>query len=148
VVVVVAVRGEKPARELWTFNDIAPRLLDKGPLDDSSDGEDLRVDWSGRGWAITRDGGPTGVVPAASLASRPAAEAPTPVAAASDPGQGALSPFADTAASAPAPAPPGDGLPWPGIAVGGLVAVAAAGWWLTRKRADAAARGAKAPVRR
>jgi hypothetical protein len=148
VVVAVAVRGEKPAQELWTFNDVPPRLVSKGPLDDSSDGEDLRVDWAGQGWATSRNGGPTRVVPAALLSNRPAAAAPSPVPAASDPGQGGLNPFADTAASAPAAAPVDEGLPWPGIVVGGLIVAAAAGWWRTRRRGDAATPGAKAPVRR
>ena len=148
VVVAVAVRGEKPAQELWTFNDVPPRLVNKGPLDDSSDGEDLRVDWAGQGWQTGRNGGPTPVVPAALLTNRPAAEAPSRVPAASDPGQGGLNPFADTAASAPAAAPVDDGLPWPGIAVGGLVVAAAAAWWLTRRRAAAAPATTKAPVRR
>lgn len=148
VVVAVAVRGEKPAQELWTFNDVAPRLVDKGPLDDSSDGEDLRVEWSGQGWSTGRNGGPTRVVPAALLTDHPAAEAPSRVPAASDPGLGGLNPFAGSAAPAPAAPPVDDGLPWPGIAAGALVAAAGAGWWLTRRRAGAAPAGAKAPARR
>jgi hypothetical protein len=108
--VAVSVRGAKPGAELWAMTDVAPVVIQRKPMDDSSDGEDLRVDWVTDHWTLSNGGGPTGVVPPALLTNR--AQPPAAAAAASDPGEGGFNPFTAIAASAPAAAPEDDGLPW------------------------------------
>jgi hypothetical protein len=130
--VAVAVRGAKPGAELWALSDGAPAVLQRKPLDDTSDGEDLRVEWVADRWVLGNGGGPTGVVPAALLTNRPPSHAAA--AAASDPGEGGFSPFAVDAASVPAAAPADDGLPWTWIAVAALLLAAAAGVLVVRAR--------------
>jgi hypothetical protein len=131
--VAVAVRGAKPGAELWALSDGAPVVLQRKPLDDTSDGEDLRVDWVGDHWVLGNGGGgPTGVVAAALLTNRPVSHAAA--AAASDPGEGGFSPFAVDASSAPPPAPVDDGLPWTGIAIAAVLLAAAAGVFVMRAR--------------
>ncbi len=133
----VVVRGAKPGEEIWSLNDTPPKLLRQQPLDDNSDGEDVRVTWATDHWALNTGGGPTGVVPAALLSNRPSAATPAPAtaAAASDPGQGGFNPFADTAASAPAvSAEVDDGLPWTWIGVGAAIVAVAVGVLATRRR--------------
>ena len=133
VAVAVAVRGAKPQAEAWSLTDVAPAVLQRQPLDDTADAEDLRVDWSADHWVLVNGGGPTGVVPPALLTNRPQG-AVAPVAA-SDPGGGGFSPFVSDAASAAATTPEDEGLPWPWIAAAlVLVAAIAAGFVLLRSR--------------
>lgn len=112
--VAVAVRGARPEAELWSLTDAAPAMLQHRPLDESSDGEDLRVDWSTDHWVLGYGGGATGIVPPALLTNRPAAA--LAAAAASDPGEGGFNPFTAVAPSAPAATSADDGLPWNWIA--------------------------------
>lgn len=112
--VAVAVRGDRPEAELWSLTDGAPAMLQHRPLDDSSDGQDLRVDWSTDHWTLGAGGGATGIVPPALLTNRPPAA--TGAATASDPGEGGFNPFNAVAPPAPAPARADDGLPWHWIA--------------------------------
>jgi len=131
VAVAVAVRGAKPEGELWSLTDAAPAVLQHQPLDPSTDGEDLRAEWIMDHWALSNGGGPTTIVPAASLASR----APAPAtSAAADQGSGGFSPFLGDAASAPAAQAAEDGLPWTGIGIAAIVVAAAAGVFLMRGR--------------
>jgi hypothetical protein len=123
VAVAVAVRGARPGAELWQLTDAAPAVLQRQPLDDTNDGEDLRAEWAGDHWSLSNGGGPTGVVPAALLSNRAAAPASAPSVA--DPGGGGFSPFVADAASAPASAPQDDGLPWTWIGAGGVLLFAA-----------------------
>jgi hypothetical protein len=131
VAVAVAVRGAKPGSELWSVSDAAPAVIQRKPLDDTSDGEDLRVEWLTDRWVLSNGGGPTTVAPAALLTRRP--QAPGVAAAASDPGEGGLSPFAVEAASAPAAAND-DGLPWTWIAIAAVLLAATAGVFVVRAR--------------
>jgi hypothetical protein len=126
VAVAVAVRGAKPGAELWQLTDAAPAVLQRQPLDDTNDGEDLRADWAGDHWSLSSGGGPTSVVPAALLSNRSAASASAPSAA--DLGGGGFSPFVAEGASATATTPQDEGLPWAWIVAGGvlLAAIAAA----------------------
>jgi len=110
VAVAVAVRGGKPGAELWQITDAAPTVLQRQPLDDTNDGEDLRAEWILDHWTLASGGGPTAVVPAALLSNRAAAAASS--ASPVDPGSGGFSPFVAEGASAPAAAPQDDGLPW------------------------------------
>ena len=131
--VAVAVRGAKPEAELWAMTDVAPALLQHKPLDETSDGEDLRLDWATDHWTISYGGGPTGVVPPALLTNR--AAAPVAAAASSDPGEGGFNPFTPAAPSAPAAAPDDEGLPWTWIATGVvLLAALVAGVLVMRSR--------------
>ena len=134
--VAVSVRGAKPGAELWSLTDVAPAVIQRKPMDDSSDGEDLRVEWLADHWVLSNGGGPTGVVPPALLTNRP-----RPVGGASappDPGEGGFNPFTAEAASAPALAPVDDGLPWTwiGVAVAVLAAIVSV---LAIRRRDAQA---------
>ena len=124
VAVAVGVRGAKPGAELWSLSDAGLAVIQRKPLDDTSDGEDLRVDWATDHWVLSNGGGPTGIVPAALLGNRPQATAVA--AAASDPGGGGFNPFASEAASAPAGSADDDGLPWLwiGIAIAAIGVIA------------------------
>ena len=134
--VAVSVRGAKPGAELWSLTDVAPAVIQRRPMDDSSDGEDLRVEWLADHWVLSNGGGPTAVVPPALLTNRPrpvgGASAP------SDPGEGGFNPFTAEAASAPTAAPADDGLPWTwiGVAVAALAAIASV-WAMRRRDAQA-----------
>jgi len=132
VAVAVAVHGVGPGAELWQLTDAAPAFLQRQPLDDANDGEDLRAEWAADHWALASGAGPTGIVPPAALANR------APVAAASaastDPGQGGFNPFLAEAAPAPAAPPEDDALPWTAIAVAVVLAAAIAGGLLMRAR--------------
>jgi len=123
VAVAVAVRGAKPGAELWQLTDAAPAVLQRQPLDDTNDGEDLRAEWAGDHWSLSSGGGPTGIVPAALLSNRAAAAASSP--SAPDLGGGGFSPFVADAASAPASAPQDDGPPWTWIGAAGVLLFAA-----------------------
>ena len=125
VAVAVAVRGAKPEAELWSLTDVAPALLQHRTLDVSSDGEDLRVDWSANQWVLSYGGGATGIVPPALLSNR--AGAPAASAAASDPGEGGFNPFTAVAASAPEAASEDAGLPWSWIATAVVLLAAVVG---------------------
>jgi hypothetical protein len=131
VAVAVAVRGAKPGAELWSVSDAAPAVIQRKPLADTSDGEDLRVEWLTDRWVLSNDGGPTTVVPAALLTNRP--QAPGAASGAGDPGEGGFSPFAVEAASAPAAAND-DGLPWTWIAIAAVLLAATAGVFVVRAR--------------
>ena len=124
VAVAVSVRGAKPGAELWSVTDAAPAVLQRRPMDDSSDGEDLRVDWVTDHWVLSNGGGATGIVPPAALSSR--AQPPAAASAASDPGEGGFNPFTAVAASTPAATPDDEGLPrvWIAVAAGVLAAIA------------------------
>ena len=139
VAVAVAVRSAKPESELWSLTDAAPAVLQHQPLDTTSDGEDLRVEWITDHWSLANGGGPTVIVPPALLTNR--AAAPAASAAANDQGGGGFSPFVSEAASAPAAEAADDGLPWMWIAAGGVIAAAIAGVLLMRGKAP------KEPVR-
>jgi hypothetical protein len=123
VAVAVAVRGGKPGAELWQITDAAPTVLQRQPLDDTNDGEDLRAEWILDHWTLASGGGPTAVVPAALLSNRAAAAASS--ASPADPGGGGFSPFVAEGASAPAAAPQDDGLPWTTWMGAGAVLLAA-----------------------
>ena len=130
--VAVAVRGVKPSAELWSLSDAGLAVIQRKPLDDTSDSEDLRVDWATDRWVLSSGGGPTTIVPAALLSNRPATvAAATP---ASDPGGGGFSPFASEAASAPAAGAVDDGLPWLWIVLGTVVFVGFGGMLFIRQR--------------
>jgi hypothetical protein len=124
VAVAVAVRSAKPGAELWQLTDAGTTLLQRQPLDDTNDGEDLRAEWTSDHWTLSTGGGPTVVVPAALLGNR--AHAAAASAASADPGQGGFNPFVAEAASAPEAAPQDDGLPWPWISAA-IVLFAAVG---------------------
>ena len=123
----VAVRGAKPAGEAWAMTDAPPALILAKPMDDTTDGDDLRVTWGPERWGLAASTGVTGVVAPALLTNRPAAAMAAAVAAAaSDPGSGGFNPFTVEAASAPE-ATGDDGLPWTWMAVvGGAIVVAIA----------------------
>ena len=132
VAVAVAVRGAKPQAEAWSLTDVAPAVLQRQPLDDAADAEDLRVDWSTDRWVLVNGGGPTGVVAPALLSNRP--QGATAPAAASDPGGGGFNPFVAESASAAAVAPDEDGLPWTWIAAALVLLAAIAGVFVMRSR--------------
>jgi hypothetical protein len=121
--VAVSVRGAKPGAELWAMTDAAPAMIQRRPMDDSSDGEDLRVDWVADHWVLGNGGGATVIVPPALLGNR--APSPTAASAASDPGAGGFSPFAAVVASAPAAPPEDDGSPLAWV-IGGAASMLAA----------------------
>ena len=132
VAVAIAVRGSKPGAEVWSLSDAAPTVIQRKPLADTSDGEDLRVEWLTDRWVLSNGGGgPTTVVPAALLTNRP--QAPAVASAASDPGEGGFSPFAAEAAAAPAAAND-DGLPWTWIAIAAVLLAAIASVFVVRAR--------------
>jgi len=122
VAVAVAVRGGRPGAELWQLTDAAPAVLQRQPLDDTNDGEDLRAEWIMDHWALANGGGPTGVVPAALLTNRAAAAASAPSSV--DPGGGGFSPFVAEGASVPAATPQDDSLPWAWISSGAVLLAA------------------------
>jgi len=138
VAVAVAVRGARPGAELWQLTDAAPAVLQRQPLDETNDGEDLRAEWTTDHWSLANGGGPTTVVPAALLTNRAAAAASVPSAA--DPGSGGFSPFVGDAASAPAAAPQDDGLPWPWISAGAVLLAAIVAALVIRARGRSAGR--------
>ena len=141
VAVAVAVRGGKPGAELWQITDAAPTVLQRQPLDDTNDGEDLRAEWILDHWTLANGGGPTGVVPAALLSNRaaPAASPASPV----DLGGGGFSPFVAEGASAPVAPPQDDGLPWTTwLGAGAVLLAAVVGAFVMR------ARRPQAPMRR
>jgi hypothetical protein len=133
--VAVAVRGAKPGAELWSLSDVAPAVIQRKPMEDNSDGEDLRVEWSTDHWVLSNGGGTTPVVPPALLTNHPPSHL-APVAA-SDPGEGGFNPFAAVAASAPTATGDEDGLPWTWIAIAAGVLAAAAGAFALRARKPA-----------
>jgi hypothetical protein len=130
--VAVSVRGAHPSAELWSLTDVAPAVLQRQPMDDVGDGEDLRVEWVADHWVLASGGGPTGIVQPALLANRPppAAGASAP----GDPGEGGFSPFTAEPASAPEAAPAADGLPWNWIGTGVALLAALAGAVSMRRR--------------
>jgi hypothetical protein len=136
VAVSVAARGTNAAGEIWSLDGGPAKRVRQRPLDDSSDGEDLRVAWAGDHWAFDTAGGPTSLVAPALLGAHPRAANAVGVAA-SDPGQGAFSPFAAEPASAapePSPEPVDGGLPWRWIAIVAALCVAPVGVLLARGR--------------
>ena len=133
--VAVTVRGARPGAELWALTDAAPAVLQRKPADDSSDGEDLRVEWQADHWVLSNGGGPTAVVPPALLGNRPAGA--VPASALGEPGGGGFSPF--TAEGASAPAAEESGLPWVWTGIG-LAALAAIGVWFGLRSRDAKAK--------
>lgn len=130
--VAVSVRGAKPGAELWAMTDVAPAVLQRKPMDDSSDGEDLRVDWVTDHWVLGNSGGATSIVPPALLTNR--AQSPGAASAASDPGEGGFNPFTAVAATAPAASAEDDGLPWSGIGLAAVLVVAIVGGLALRAR--------------
>jgi hypothetical protein len=132
VSVAVSVRGARPQAELWSLTDAGAAVIQRKPLDENTDGEDVRVEWVTDHWVLSNGGGPTGVVPAALLGNRPAAAAAP--AAASDPGGGGFNPFASEAASAPAASTDDDGLPWLWIVPGAVVFVGLGAMLFIRQR--------------
>jgi hypothetical protein len=132
IAVAVAVRGAKPGAELWQITDASSAVLQRQPLDDTNDGEDLRAEWSADHWSLANGGGPTGVVPAALLSNRsvPAASAPS----SADLGGGGFSPFVAEGASAPTAAAQDDGLPWTWISAALVLVAAAVAAFVMRSR--------------
>jgi hypothetical protein len=130
--VAVSVRGAKSGAELWSLTEAAPAVIQRKPFDDSSDGEDLRVEWAVDHWVLSNGGGPTGIVPAALLTNR--ALAPVAAPAASDTGEGGFNPFTAVTASAPASSADADALPWAWIGVGVALLAATAGAFAMRSR--------------
>jgi hypothetical protein len=130
--VAVAVRSGKPGAELWQVTDAAPAVLQRQPLDDTNDGEDLRAEWIIDHWTLANGGGPTGVVPAALLTNRAAAAASAPSSV--DLGGGGFSPFVAEGASAPAAAPQDDGLPWAWFSAGAVLLAAIVASFVMRAR--------------
>ena len=130
--VAVSVRGAKPGAELWSMTDVAPAVIQRRPMDDSSDGEDLRVDWVTDHWVLANGGGATAIVPPALLTNRaqPAALAVS----SSDPGEGGFNPFTAVAASATAASTDDDGLPWTWIGLAAVVLAAIVGAFVLRAR--------------
>ena len=130
-VVAVSVRGAKPGAELWSMTDAAPVVIQRKPADETSDGEDLRVDWVTDHWVLGNGGGATVVVPPALLASR--AQSGASAASSSDPGQGGFNPFSADTASAPA-ANVDEGLPWTWIGLAVVAVATAIGMFAIRSR--------------
>ena len=120
VSVAVSVRGPKRQAELWSLTDAGATLIQRGPLDENSDGEDLRVAWLTDRWVLDNGGGATGVVPAARLGNHPLTEA-TPAAASQGP-------------SMPAASNDEGGLPWLWIALGTVPLVGFGGRVFMRPR--------------
>ena len=120
--VAVAVRGAKPGSELWALTDLLPTVIQRKPVEDNSDGADLRAEWSNDHWTLANGGGPTPVVPPALLTNHPPSDS-APVAA-SDP-QGGLD-----RASAGEPGRP----LWTWIALAAAVLAAAVGGFALRAR--------------
>ncbi|MBW8759521.1 MAG: hypothetical protein JF586_18130, partial [Burkholderiales bacterium] len=107
--------------------------LQRQPLDDTNDGEDLRAEWILDHWTLASGGGPTGVVPAALLTHR--AAAPASSASSLDLGGGGFSPFVAEGSSAPAAAPQDDGLPWTTwMSAGAVLLAAVVGAFVMRAR--------------
>ena len=120
--VAVAVRGAKPGSELWGLTDLLPTVIQRAPVEDNSDGADLRAEWSNDHWALANGGGPTPVVPPALLTNHAPSDAPV---AASDPAQGGL----DRASAGE------QGRPlWISIALAAAVLAAAVGGFALRAR--------------
>ena len=135
VAVSVAARGAPGSAEIWALDGPVPRLLLQHPLAEASDGEDVRVAWTGQHWGFGSPASPTGRVGPAFLdpASQPMRVAPA--GAASDPGQGGFSPFAaEPSAADPAPAPAQDGPRWGWVGLTLLLGLAAVGAVLARGR--------------
>jgi hypothetical protein len=124
IAVSVAIRGQKPAGEIWSLNEVPPLLLAKDALEDGVDEEDTRIEWLGDHWGWNTNGGPTTPVPPA-LLRHASAQTPPTTAASSDPGGGAFNPFAaNVTASAPPPPPvEDDGIPWLWIGLAGALAL-------------------------
>jgi uncharacterized delta-60 repeat protein len=124
VAVAVAARGDNAAAEIWSLADGPAKLIRQRPLDEGSDGEDVRLAWAGDHWSFDTAGGPTIPVAPAFLGVHPRASGAAAVAA-SDPGQGAFNPFsAEPASAAPSREPVDEGSSWPWIA--GVAALCAA----------------------
>ncbi|WP_374565821.1 hypothetical protein [Ideonella sp.] len=131
--------GQQPGREVYVIgpNDRQPRLapMPGGPANEDDDEPYLL--WGGLGW-LWRTG-----VQTAELSGLPALTmaATTATPAAPPPGEAghiALNPFAgpETAASAVAPPPPADELPWGWLLAGGLGLVGLfTVWWRGRGKA-------------
>ncbi len=139
VAVAVAARGDKGSAEVWSFDGEPPRRVLRQPLGESSDGEDLRVDWAGERWILGTGAGPT--VPGLRASLDEHAGAPDGVVAVasapSDPGQGGFSPFAAEPTS-PAPEAIGTfdaGWPWGAIAIAAGLCCAFIGARVARGRA-------------
>lgn len=149
VAVSVVARGEKTVAEVWSLNDVPPRCILQQPLDDSSDGEDLRVGWSGDRWVLGTGAGPTAAGMQATLDAHPSladATAGPAASAPSDPGQGGFSPFAgeSTAAASVAQALPESEIPWVRIGIATALFCAVVGMLLARRQgADDAFRSGK-----
>jgi hypothetical protein len=126
IVVGVNVHGPKPWTEVWLLNDVPPALVGKDNTDDPPDEDDLRTEWTGNRWVVTGNGGPTQIVPAATLARRGTAAQAPGSAPADTTGQGGFNPFAAEAPASTQPSAPHDaddgGVPWGWIAV--IVALA------------------------
>ena len=134
VAVSVAARGAPGTAEIWALGGPSPRLVLQQPLPEASDGEDVRVAWSGRHWMFGSAGAPSARVEAAFLQVPAVPLNVGPAAAASDPGQEGFSPFA---ADPPmgAPATTGDGLPWRWLGIALALAIVAVSAMALRARA-------------
>lgn len=137
VAVAVAARGEPGNAEIWALGGPSPKLVQQQPLPDASDGEDVRVAWSGRHWMFGSAGAPTPRVEAAFLQPPEVPLHAGAPGAASDPGQGGFSPFAaDAPVREPAPATAGDGVPWRWLGLALVLGIAAVSAVVKRGRAN------------
>jgi hypothetical protein len=130
VAVSVAVHGPKTWTEIWLLNDVPPSLVSRESPDEPADEDDLRTEWNGIRWVANSNGGPTQIVPPATLARRAQGATPAVVAAAStDTGQGGFNPFAVEAPASAAPAREADegGIPWLWIGIAIALALGVVG---------------------
>ena len=131
IVVAIAVHGAKPATEILALNDVPPTLISRETPEEAADEDDLRSEWIGSRWVANSNGGPTQIVPAATLQRRPAATTAPTTPASSDSGQGGFNPFAAeapaSAQAAPREADDGGGIPWLWIGIAVALALGVVG---------------------
>ena len=136
VAVSVAARGAPGTAEIWALGGPSLRLVLQQPLPEASDGDDVRVAWSGRQWMFGSAGASTARVEAAFLQPPAVPLHAGSAGAASDPGQGGFSPFAAEApVSEPVPATAGGDVPWRWLGLALVLAIAAMSALLLRGRA-------------
>jgi len=138
IVVGISVHGPKPQTEVWALNALPPALVGRENPDDAPDEDDIRTQWLGNHWALVATGGPTQIVPAATLAPHAPSQQPAaaPAASTDSTGQGGFNPFASEApASAQAAAHEAEdtsSVPWLWIGVAVALALGVVGVLFTR----------------
>jgi hypothetical protein len=126
VAVSVVTRGPKPAGEIWSLDKGSPVKLSTEVFNEGPDEEDTRAEWIAGRWNWNMNGGPTRMVPAATLDPKPLPVLTAPVAqTSSDPGNVAYNPFVESRRdAAPVKAHDDDGgVPWIWIAIAGALAL-------------------------